>query len=127
MKRLIILNALLLILSCALFSGCCKECRVDFYQTMEKQIQALDVRIDELQAKAAKQGEAGKAKFAQAMEHLQSLKKAAQAKLAALKNASDDAWQEMKPALSEAMTNLETGFEKAKSHFNQDEGLQESK
>lgn len=117
MKKLIIINALVVFVAFCIFTSCCEECQIEFSKTMEDKMVAIDAKIKELETNAADLGEEAKVEFAKAIEDLKTLKEAAQAKLKALKSAGEDAWQDMKPALSDAMTELEKGFDKAKSHF----------
>lgn len=117
MKFSIYLNLLIGLVICGVFFSCSTESREDFYQAIEKQIADIDVKIKELQAKAATLAEDAKPEIEKAIAKLKELKQSAQEKLKALKASSDSAWQDMKPALSEAMKDLETGFQKAKEHF----------
>ena len=117
MKNFLVVYLLVGLVALGFLSACCKECRDDFSRTMEDQIAAIDLKIKDLESRSATLGAEAKAQCAKVVDNLKRLKEMVQIKLSALKNSSDDAWQDLKPSLKQAMRELEQGFEKAKSNF----------
>lgn len=115
MKTFLFITSLVLIIGS--ISACCQECRQDFVNAMEKQINAMNNRIEELKKDAAVLKDEAKVKAQNAIAELCALRDKALVKLKELKQASGEAWQDLKPVLKESMDGLEDAFKKIKSRF----------
>jgi len=99
------------------FTSCCKQCRYEFATAVEEQIQSIDAQIEILEKKMGELKDDAKVKISESISQLRSLRDTALAKLKELKTSSDDAWEDIKPGLKDAVNRLDKAFKKAASNF----------
>lgn len=80
-------------------------------QQIDSRIQKLAGKIDEIGSDASKQYEA---EMADLRRRRQSLNQ----RIESMKQASGDAWQEVKAGLDDAMSEMDQALERAADHFN---------
>ena len=81
----------------------------------------LDRRIDALQEKVDKQAKAGRKQLERQMSELRRKRQVTHRELDEFENSSLEAWQQMKVGLNSAVQDLESAYEKAASHFSDQE------
>jgi predicted outer membrane protein len=90
-------------------------------EAYEKKLQAqLDewkAEIDKLKAKADQAGADAQVKYHQQIEDLRSLQKKVGSKLAELREAGDDAWEELKAGIESASESLRDSLKSVASRF----------
>jgi hypothetical protein len=90
-------------------------------QAYEKKLQAkLDewsAEIDKLKAKADSAGADLQLDYNRRIEDLLSMQKAANERLVALRDASDDAWQDLKVGMESAVDSLGNALRSARTRF----------
>jgi len=93
------------------------EKKEEYQRALATQMRELDVKIDELKAKAARANDAVKAEFARDMEALDRQKAVLAQKLEAVKASSASAWNDVKAGANSAMDSVKQTYEKAKARF----------
>ena len=93
------------------------EKKEEYQRALAEQMRELDVKIDELKAKAARASDAVKAEFARDMEALDRQKAVLAQKMEAVKSSSASAWNDVKAGANSAMDSVKQTYEKAKARF----------
>ena len=93
------------------------EKKEEYQRALAEQMRELDVKIDELKAKAALASDAVKAEFARDMEALDRQKAVLAQKMEAVKASSASAWNDVKAGANSAMDSVKQTYEKAKARF----------
>lgn len=93
------------------------EKKEEYQRALAAQMNELDVKIDELKAKAARASDAVKAEFARDMEALDRQKAVLAQKMEAVKSSSASGWNDVKAGANSAMDSLKQTYEKAKARF----------
>ena len=91
------------------------EKKEEYQRDLTAQMKELDVKIDELKAKAARASDAVKAQFARDMEALDRQKAVLAEKMEAVKTSSASKWDEVKTGANSAMDSVKQTYEKAKA------------
>jgi hypothetical protein len=98
-----------------------QEQKEEYLRQMRAKLDEFNKEIQELQTKAASKAiglkEASKEELSQSMKDLAEKKKAAAEKIDELKNASGNAWEDIKTGADLAMDELNKSLEQAGSHF----------
>ena len=98
-----------------------QEQKEEYLRQMRAKLDEFNKEIQELQTKAASKAiglkEASKEELSQSMKELAEKKKAAAEKIDELKNASGNAWEDIKTGADLAMDELNKSLEQAVSHF----------
>ena len=125
--RLAFLVAAAVLAGCNTFAGVKEDSRQAADYTYEKkeeyqralaaQMRELDVKIDELKARAGRASDAVKAEFARDMEALDRQKAVLAQKMDAVKSSSASAWNDVKAGANSAMDSVRQTYEKAKARF----------
>jgi uncharacterized phage infection (PIP) family protein YhgE len=89
-----------------------------FRKQMETKLNESGEKIDQLQAKAEKLGEDGKAKAEQQLTALRQKRDEVSEKLKNLSSSAGTAWEQVKSGITEAMEDLENAYKKAEAEFN---------
>jgi predicted small secreted protein len=89
----------------------------EYQRALAAQMRELNVKIDELKAKAARASDAVKAEFARDMEALDRQKAVLAQKMEAVKASSASAWDDVKAGANSAMDSVKQTYEKAKARF----------
>ena len=90
----------------------------DSYQDKaEARLRELKRQIDDLSAKASKQGGEARKQFDRQITDLDRQRATVQQQLDKLKTSSQQAWRDMKPNLDAAMKNLEAAYHRAAADF----------
>jgi predicted small secreted protein len=93
------------------------EKKEEYQRTLAAQMRELDVKIDELKAKAGRASDAVKAEFARDMEALDRQKAVLAQKMEAVKASSASAWNDVKAGANSAMDSITQTYERAKARF----------
>jgi chromosome segregation ATPase len=93
------------------------EKKEEYQRDLAAQMKELDVKIDELKAKAARASDAVKAQFARDMEALDRQKAVLAEKMEAVKTSSASGWNEVKAGANSAMESVKQTYEKAKANL----------
>ena len=93
------------------------EKKEEYQRALAAQMRELDVKIDELKAKAGRATDAVKAEFARDMEALDRQKAVLAQKMEAVKSSSASAWNDVKAGANSAMDSVKQTYEKAKARF----------
>ena len=91
------------------------EKKEEYQRKLAAEMQELDVKIDELKAKAGRASDAVKAQFARDMEALDRQKTVLAEKMDAVKTSSASKWDEVKAGANSAMDSVKQTYEKAKA------------
>jgi len=91
------------------------EKKEEYQRALAAQMRELDVKIDELKAKAGRASDAVKAEFARDMEALDRHKAVLAQKMEAVKASSASAWNDVKAGANSAMDSVKQTYEKAKA------------
>lgn len=91
--------------------------RKEYQQEVAAKLRELDREIDDLNAKAAKQGKETRKEFNREMAELGQKRAVARQRFESLKTSSQEAWRDMKPGIDAAMKDLESAYRRAASHF----------
>ena len=89
----------------------------DYVSSLEAQGKEWDAQLALWGAKADKTGAAVKSEFHKWQREFSDQRDVAQQKLATLRAANHDAWEEMKTGMDSAWTDVKTAFETAKKKF----------
>ena len=93
------------------------EKKEEYQRALAAQMRELDIKIDELKAKAGRASDAVKAEFARDMEALDRQKAVLAQKMEAVKTSSASAWNDVKAGANSAMDSVKQTYEKAKAHL----------
>jgi len=93
------------------------EKKEEYQRALAAQMRELDVKIDELKAKAGRASDAVKAEFARDMEALDRQKTVLAQKMEAVKASSASGWNDVKAGANSAMDSVKQTYEKAKARF----------
>ena len=93
------------------------EKKEEYQRALAAQMRELDVKIDELKAKAGRASDAVKAEFARDMEALDRQKAVLAQKMDAVKSSSASAWNDVKAGANSALDSVKQAYEKAKARF----------
>jgi chorismate mutase len=91
--------------------------RSQYEEKAEAKLQELNRRIDELNAKAGPQAKSARKELDRQIAELDKRRAALQQQLAKLKNTSQQAWQDAKPGIDAAMSDLESAYQRAAADF----------
>ena len=91
------------------------EKKEEYQRKLTAEMRDLDVKIDELKAKAGRGSDAVKAQFARDMEALDRQKAVLAEKMEAVKTSSASKWDEVKAGANSAMESVKQTYEKAKA------------
>ena len=87
----------------------------EYQSKLAGEMRELDVKIDELKAKAGRASDAVKAQFARDMEALDRQKAVLAEKMEAVKASSASAWNDVKAGANSALDAVKQTYEKAKA------------
>ncbi|MGA9572971.1 MAG: hypothetical protein WBS20_03380 [Lysobacterales bacterium] len=91
----------------------------DAYEKKVKaQLDEWGSEIDKLKAKADKAKADAQVKYYEQIDELRSMRDKASKKLARIKDAGDDAWEDLKAGMDSARDSLGSALKSAKSKFN---------
>jgi peptidoglycan hydrolase CwlO-like protein len=93
------------------------EKKEEYQRALAAQMRELDVKVDELKAKAGSANDAVKAEFARDMDALDRQKAVLAQKMEAVKASSASAWNDVKAGANSAMDSVKQTYEKAKARF----------
>ena len=93
------------------------EKKDEFQGALAAQTRELNIKIDELKAKAARASDAVKAGFARDMEALDRQKTVLSQKMDAVKSSSASAWNDVKAGANSAMESIRQTCDKAAARF----------
>lgn len=93
------------------------EKKGEYQRSLATQRGELDVKIDELKAKAGRASDAVEAEFARDMEALDRQKAVLAQKMEAVKSSSASGWNDVKAGANSAMDSVKQTYEKAKARF----------
>ena len=93
------------------------EKKEEYQRALAAQMRELDVKIDELKAKAGRASDAVEAEFARDMQALDRQKAVLSQKMEAVKSSSASAWNDVKAGASSAMDSVKQTYEKTKARF----------
>ena len=93
------------------------EKKEEYQRALAAQMRELDVKIDELKAKAGRASDAVKAEFARDMEAVDRQKAVLAQKMEAVKSSSASAWNDVKAGANSAMESIKQTYEKAAARF----------
>ena len=88
-----------------------------YQRALAAQARELDVKIDELKAKAGRANDAVKAEFARDMEALDGQKAVLAQKMEAVKASSASTWNDVKAGANSALDSVKQTYEKVKARF----------
>jgi predicted small secreted protein len=91
------------------------EKKEQYQRDLAAQMNELDVKIDELKAKAGRASDSVKAEFARDMEVLDRQKAVLAQKMEAVKASSASGWNDVKAGANSAMDSVKQTYEKAKA------------
>ena len=93
------------------------EKKEEYQRALAAQMRELDVKTDELKAKAGRATDAVKAEFARDMETLDRQKAVLAQKMEAVKASSASGWNDVKAGANSAMDSVKQTYETAKARF----------
>ena len=93
------------------------EKKEEYHRSLTAQMKEIDLKIDELKAKAGRGSDAVKAEFARDMEALDRQKAVLAEKMEAVKSSSASKWNDVKAGANSAMDSVKQTYEKAKARF----------
>ncbi len=88
-----------------------------YKKKLEAQFDEWKVEIDKLKAKANKAEADAQIKYHKQIENIRTKQEAVQEKLVELKDSGDEAWEDLKAGLDNAMKNLGDAIKTANSRF----------
>ena len=91
------------------------EKKEEYQRKLTAEMRELDVKIDELKAKAGRASDSVKAEFARDMEALDRQKAVLAEKMEAVKSSSASKWDDVKAGANSAMDSVKQTYEKAKA------------
>ena len=92
--------------------------RKEAYQKkLQAQLDEWNAEIDKLKAKADKAEADAQLEYYKKIEELQSMQEATNSKLAKLREASDDAWEDLKAGIDSACNSLGNALKSAMARF----------
>jgi len=87
----------------------------EYQRKLAAEMKELDVKLDELKAKAGRASDSVKAEFAKDMEALDRQKAVLAEKMEAVKTSSASGWNDVKAGANSAMDSVKQTYEKAKA------------
>ena len=93
------------------------EKKDEFQGALAAQMRELNIKIDELKARAGRASDAVKAEFARDMEALDRQKVVLGQKMDAVKASSASAWNDVKAGANSAMDSVKQTYDKAAARF----------
>lgn len=87
----------------------------EYQRKLAAEMKELDVKLDELKAKAGRASDSVKAEFAKDMEALDRQKAVLAQKMEAVKTSSASGWNDVKAGANSAMDSVKQTYEKAKA------------
>jgi len=93
------------------------EKRDAYVQKMKAKLDEWNAEIDKLQAKADQAKAASKIQYQKQITELREKRKEIEDKIAALQEAGESAWEDLKQGLENSWEILKTSFTRAKSEF----------
>lgn len=93
------------------------EKKEEYQRALSNQMRELDVKFDELKAKAARASDSIKAEFARDMEALDRQKAVLAEKMDAVKASSASVWNDVKAGANSAMESVKQTYDKAKARL----------
>ena len=91
------------------------EKKEEYQRKLTAEMRELDVKIDELKAKAGRASDSVKAEFARDMEALDRQKAVLAEKMEAVKSSSASKWDDVKAGANSAMDSVKQAYERAKA------------
>ena len=91
------------------------EKKEEYQRDLAAQMRELEVKIDELKAKAGRASDAVKAQFARDMEALDRQKAVLAEKMEAVKASTASKWDDVKAGANSAMDSMKQTYERAKA------------
>jgi predicted small secreted protein len=91
------------------------EKKEEYQRELASEMRELDVKIDELKAKAGRASDSVKAEFARDMEALDRQKAVLADKMEAVNSSSASKWDDVKAGANSAMDSVKQTYEKAKA------------
>jgi outer membrane murein-binding lipoprotein Lpp len=91
------------------------EKKEEYQRELASEMRELDVKIDELKAKAGRASDSVKAEFARDMEALDRQKAVLANKMEAVNSSSASKWDDVKAGANSAMDSVKQTYEKAKA------------
>jgi hypothetical protein len=88
-----------------------------YEKKIEAQMDEWKIEIDKLKAKADKAEADAQIQYYKQIEDIRAKQEAAREKLAELKGAGEDAWEDLKTGLENALNNLKDAVKSATSRF----------
>ncbi|PLX99651.1 MAG: coiled coil domain-containing protein [Desulfuromonas sp.] len=88
-----------------------------YEERLEAELNEWSAKIDVLKAKAAKTKSDAEINFAEEIERLEAKKAGAKAKLQQLREAGDDAWDDLKAGIEKAWSDLGSAISAATARF----------
>ncbi len=89
----------------------------EYQRKLEAVLGKLGNRIEDLKKQAEQAGAEARQEYSKQLEELRRLRERAAERLANVKAASPDAWEEIKAGVGAAMEELQQAYERARSHF----------
>jgi hypothetical protein len=89
----------------------------EYQRRLEALTRELDERIDDLRDRAEAVGAEARKEYAQEIEELRQRREAVRQRLARVKSASAEAWEDIKSGVSAALEDLQKAYERARSRF----------
>lgn len=96
--------------------------RQAYQERTEAQLREWNAKIEELKAKAERARAEGKIEYYEQIENLKAQRDVARQKLEALREASGEAWEDVRTSLERAAGELKQGLEAALSRLRGEEG-----
>ena len=93
------------------------EKKEEYQRALAAQMRELDVKIDELKAKAGRASDAVKTEFARDMEAVDRQKAVLAQKMEAVKSSSASAWNDVKAGANSAMESIKQTYDQAAARF----------
>lgn len=88
-----------------------------YQKKMQAELDEMGADIDKIKAKAEKAGADAQLEYYKQIDELRSMQALASTKLAKLKDASDDAWDDLKAGIDSAWIGISNALKSASSRF----------
>ncbi|MFP7671858.1 coiled coil domain-containing protein [Marivita sp. S0852] len=93
------------------------ESKDDFQKKYKAQLDEWEAQIKQLRVKAEKAGVEAQEKYSEQIEELKSLHAKARTRMNAMRDAQDDAWDDLKKGADAAWDDISAALEKARKRF----------
>jgi hypothetical protein len=93
------------------------QTRAEYMEKARKELDNLNVKIQQLQKEAQAAGSESKAVLGEQVKRLQEQQRALEQKFTRFQSQGGEAWDEMKSGFEQAMASLEQAYEKARDKF----------